>query len=65
MIATKSPAALREAKELANRALQGTHEANLAAEAERLAQVLVSEDAREGTAAFVERREPRFPEGSR
>jgi enoyl-CoA hydratase len=60
LIATKSPAALRVAKELCNLALQGDHSANLAAEARRLGQVLVSDDAREGTAAFVERREPRF-----
>jgi len=65
LIATKSPVALREAKELCNRALQGKHDANLAAEAKRLCLVLVSDDAREGTAAFVDRREPQFHTSSR
>jgi len=65
LIATKSPAALREAKELCNRALQGEHDANLAAEAKRLCRVLISDDAREGTAAFVDRREPQFHTSSR
>jgi enoyl-CoA hydratase len=59
-IARNSPAAVAAAKELCNRALQGGHAANLAAECERIAEVLVSEDAREGCAAFLERREPAF-----
>jgi enoyl-CoA hydratase/carnithine racemase len=55
-----SPAAVAAAREPCNRALQGGHPANLAAERERIAEVLVSEDAREGCAAFLERREPAF-----
>jgi enoyl-CoA hydratase len=60
LIARNSPAAVGAAKELCNRALQGGHPANLAAKCERIAEVLVSEDAREGCAAFLERREPAF-----
>jgi enoyl-CoA hydratase/carnithine racemase len=60
LIARNSPAAVAAAKELCNRALQGGHQANLAAECERIAEVLVSEDAREGCAAFLERRKPAF-----
>ena len=48
MIARNSPSAVAAAKELCNRALQGEHAANLAAECERIAEVLVSDDAREG-----------------
>jgi enoyl-CoA hydratase len=60
MIARNSPAAVTAAKELCNRALQGRHAANLAAECERIAEVLFSDDAREGCAAFLEKREPAF-----
>ncbi len=60
LIATKSPLALRAAKDLCNRALQGAHAANLADEAEWFGELFSSEDAREGLAAFVEKREPRF-----
>jgi enoyl-CoA hydratase len=60
MIARNSPAAVTAAKELCNRALQGRHAANLAAECERIAEVLVSDDAREGCTAFLEKREPAF-----
>jgi enoyl-CoA hydratase len=62
LIATKSPAALRAAKELCNRALQGLHPENLAAEAARLGGVLLADDAREGLAAFLEKRQPSFAE---
>ena len=61
-VATKSPVALREAKELCNRALQGNHQENLAAERARLADVLLHEDAREGLSAFVEKRTAAFAE---
>jgi enoyl-CoA hydratase/carnithine racemase len=60
LIVRNSPSAVASAKELCNRALQGGHAANLAAECERIAEVLVSADAREGCSAFLERREPTF-----
>jgi enoyl-CoA hydratase len=60
LIARNSPSALAAAKELCNRALQGGHAANLTAECERIAAVLVSDDAREGCSAFLEKREPAF-----
>jgi enoyl-CoA hydratase len=60
LLASKSPVALKAAKDLVNRALQGDHAANLAGEAEWFGELFASEDAREGLAAFVEKREPRF-----
>jgi enoyl-CoA hydratase len=60
LLATKSPIAIRLMKELANRALDGDHEANLAAEGETFGELFASDDAKEGLAAFVEKREPRF-----
>ena len=60
LLATKSPVALRAAKALVNRALQGDHEANLGSEADWFGELFSTEDAREGLAAFVEKREPRF-----
>jgi enoyl-CoA hydratase len=60
LIARNSPSAVAAAKELCNRALQGGHTANLAAECERIAEVLVSDDAHEGCTAFLEKREPAF-----
>jgi enoyl-CoA hydratase len=60
LLATKSPVALRVMKRLANRALGGDHAANLAAEGESFGELFASEDAKEGLAAFVEKREPRF-----
>jgi len=60
LLASKSPIALRVMKELANRALSGDHGANLAAEAESFGGLFASDDAKEGLAAFVEKREPRF-----
>ena len=59
-LATKSPVALRAAKEALNVVLQGSHDGNLANEASVFAQLFGSEDAKEGMAAFVEKREPRF-----
>jgi enoyl-CoA hydratase len=61
LISTKSPAAVAAAKELCNRALQGDHAANLAAEAEAFGRLFAGADAREGMAAFVEKREPDLP----
>jgi enoyl-CoA hydratase len=60
LLASKSPIALRVMKELANRALGGTHADNLAAEAEAFGEIFSSADAKEGMTAFVEKREPRF-----
>ena len=60
LLASKSPVALRAAKDLVNRALQGDHAANLAAEGDWFGELFASEDAKEGLAAFVEKREPRF-----
>jgi enoyl-CoA hydratase len=61
LLATKSPVALRAAKDLVNRALQGEHDANLAAEADWFGELFASEDAKEGLAAFVEKRPPDLP----
>jgi enoyl-CoA hydratase len=60
LLASKSPIALRLMKELANRALGGDHAANLEAEAETFGELFSSGDAKEGLAAFVEKREARF-----
>jgi enoyl-CoA hydratase len=47
-------------KELANRALGGDHEDNLATESETFGELFSSADAKEGLAAFVEKRQPVF-----
>jgi enoyl-CoA hydratase len=60
LIASKSPVALRAAKDLVNRALAGDHAANLEGEADWFGELFSSEDAKEGLTAFVEKREPRF-----
>jgi enoyl-CoA hydratase len=59
-LSSKSPISLRLMKELANRALGGDHAANLEAEGEVFGELFSSEDAKEGLAAFVEKREPKF-----
>ncbi len=43
-----------------NRSLQGELEADLDAEAKEFGALFVTEDQKEGMAAFVEKREPRF-----
>jgi enoyl-CoA hydratase len=60
LLATKSPVTLAVAKQATNLALQGGHGENLVQEATLFALLFSSEDAREGTAAFAEKREPRF-----
>ncbi|MDQ3866057.1 MAG: enoyl-CoA hydratase-related protein [Actinomycetota bacterium] len=59
-LAAKSPLALRSAKEALNGALAGVHRANLETEEHLFAMLFASEDQKEGMAAFVEKREPRF-----
>jgi len=61
LLATKSPAALKAAKDLVNRALQGDHAQNLGGEADLFGELFASDDAAEGLTAFVEKREPDFP----
>jgi enoyl-CoA hydratase len=60
LIAAKSPSAIAAAKELCNLALGGSHPGNLRAERDRLGELLTSADAREGLAAFLEKRTPSF-----
>lgn len=59
-LSAKSPLALSYAKEAVNQALQGFHEGNLETEARLFAMLFDSEDQKEGMAAFLEKREPRF-----
>jgi enoyl-CoA hydratase len=59
-LAAKSPIALAAAKEATNRALGGEHADNLSREADSFGELFAGEDAREGLAAFVEKREARF-----
>jgi enoyl-CoA hydratase len=59
-LAAKSPLALAYAKEALNLALQGDHRGNLEVEVRLFAMMFSSEDQKEGMAAFVEKREPRF-----
>jgi enoyl-CoA hydratase len=59
-LAGKSAVALRILKRLANRTLRGDHGDNLEAEMGSFGELFSSEDAKEGLAAFVEKRDPRF-----
>ena len=59
-LAAKSPLALAYAKEAANLYLGGEAHAHLETEARLFAMLFASEDQKEGMAAFVEKREPRF-----
>jgi enoyl-CoA hydratase len=58
--ASKAPLALAYAKESMNLALQGDHRANLETEARLFSMLFSTEDQKEGMAAFVEKRDPRF-----
>ena len=60
LLSSKSPISLRLMKELANRALGGDHAANLEVEGNVFGELFSSEDAKEGLAAFIEKREPKF-----
>ena len=60
LLAAKSAVALRILKRLANRSPGGDHVENLAAEADSFGELFSSEDAKEGLAAFVEKRTPNF-----
>jgi enoyl-CoA hydratase len=59
-LAAKSPGALAAAKRAINLALGADHSGSLDAEADLFAALFATEDAKEGLAAFVEKREPRF-----
>jgi enoyl-CoA hydratase len=59
-LAAKSPVALAAAKEAANLAFSGDHSGNLRTEAHLFSMAFATEDQKEGMAAFVEKREPRF-----
>src|SRR5437588_8843585 len=60
LLASKSPVALAYAKEAANLALQGSHDASLTQEASFFAILFSTEDRKEGMDAFIAKREPRF-----
>jgi enoyl-CoA hydratase len=59
-LAAKGPLALAAAKEATNRALAGEHGDNLEREADYFGELFSSEDAKEGMAAFVDKRPPTF-----
>jgi enoyl-CoA hydratase len=59
-LATKSPLALAYAKEATNLALGGGDRSALETEERLFAMLFASEDQKEGMAAFIEKREPRF-----
>ena len=60
LVASKSPAAVAAAKELCNASLQGDLDASLRRESHELGARLASHEGKEGIAAFLEKREPRY-----
>jgi enoyl-CoA hydratase len=60
LVAAKSPTAVAAAKDLCNLSLQGDLEASLRQEASELGTRLASRHGKEGIAAFLEKRDPRF-----
>ena len=60
LVASKSPAAVAAAKELCNASLQGDLDASLRRESRELGARLASHEGKEGIAAFLEKREPRY-----
>lgn len=59
-LAAKAPLALAAAKEATNLALQGDQRGNLETEARLFAMLFATDDQKEGMAAFVDKRDPRF-----
>jgi enoyl-CoA hydratase len=59
-LAARSAGALAAAKAAINESLQGEHATNLHAEAREFGDLFGGADAKEGMAAFVEKREPNF-----
>lgn len=59
-IAAKGKVSLRAAKEAVNRGLNADLHTGLAIECDGFAICMASEDAKEGTAAFIEKRKPQF-----
>lgn len=59
-IAKKSPIAMKAALEMLQYTKDDTYYKGIGAEAESFGNVFVSEDAKEGIQAFIEKREPRF-----
>jgi enoyl-CoA hydratase len=59
-LAGKGPLALAAAKRAIDTSLQGDHAGNLRSEAEEFGELFASEDAKEGMAGFVEKRDARF-----
>jgi enoyl-CoA hydratase len=60
LIASKGPLAVAAAKAAINHSLQGDHVENLQFEVDRFGELFSSADAKEGIAAFVEKRAPDF-----
>ena len=59
-LAARSSVAIASAKEATNRALQGSHDANLVQEATFFSMLFATEDQKERMLAFVEKRDPKF-----
>ena len=64
LLASRSPSGAQTAKRLVYRGLEVALAQGLAQEREALKQILASADYAEGLAAFAEKRQPRFREGT-